>query len=58
MEQLAIDLSAHKKIWVDGHIGYEEYCRLNSTGIYCAVMGRAIFEDKKLAVERYCNRED
>lgn len=58
MEQLAIDLSGHKKIWVDGHIGYEEYCRLNSTGIYCAVMGRAIFEDKKLAVERYCNRED
>ncbi len=55
MEQLAIDLAADKKVWVDGHIDYDVYQRLKETPIYCAVMGRAIFADKELAVRQYCN---
>jgi pentose-5-phosphate-3-epimerase len=54
MEELAINLSGKKKIWVDGHIDYERFKRLDQTDIYCAVMGRAIFEDKDLAVRQYC----
>lgn len=54
MEDLAVQLSERKKIWVDGHIDYERFARLDRSNIYCAVMGRAIFEDKDLALKQYC----
>lgn len=55
MERLAIELSKTKKVYVDGRIDYQTYQRLQDSKIYCAVMGRAIFEDKNLAIKQYCS---
>ncbi len=57
MEEYALKLAAdpNKKVWIDGNVDYDAYLRLKDSNIYCAVMGRGVFNDKKLAVERYCN---
>ncbi len=55
METFALKLAQddRKRIWIDGCVTYETYLRLKDSGIYCAVIGRGVFADKKLAAERY-----
>jgi len=55
MEEFALKISEREnaRVWIDGCITYETYERLKSSRLYCAVIGRAIFSDKQLAVERF-----
>ena len=55
MEEFALQLAEDEKrrIWVDGCITYETYERLKDSKLYCAIIGRAIFTDKDLAVRRF-----
>ena len=54
MVKYAIQLSEiGKKVWIDGGINYEIYEQVKNTKIYAAVMGRAIFENRELAIQRY-----
>ncbi len=54
MEAFALKLAETHKVWIDGCVTYETYLRLKDSKIYCAVMGRGVFEDKDKAIERYC----
>ena len=56
MEDFAIKLAKEGKyrIWIDGCVTYETFQRLKDSGIYCAVIGRGIFQDKEFAVAHYC----
>jgi len=60
MEEYALKLSENERyrIWIDGCVTYETYQRLNSSKIYCAVMGRAIFSDKEKAIQQYCQGKE
>ncbi|MBQ6478469.1 MAG: hypothetical protein IJI44_03780 [Erysipelotrichaceae bacterium] len=60
MEKFALELAEdeRKKIWIDGCVTYDTYQRLKDSRIYCAVVGRGIFADKQLAVQRYCQRKE
>ena len=56
MEDFAIKMAKEGKyrIWIDGCVTYETFQRLKDSGIYCAVIGRGIFQDKECAVAHYC----
>ena len=55
MEEFALKLAENDdyRIWIDGYITYETYERLKDSRIYCAVIGRAIFSDKELAIKLF-----
>ena len=55
MEEFALKLAENKdyKVWIDGCITYETYNRLKDSNIYCAVIGRAIFNDEELAIKKF-----
>lgn len=55
MEEFAIKLANNSKyrVWIDGCITYETYLRLCKTNIHCAVIGRAIFNDEQLSINRF-----
>lgn len=59
MEKFALELAENekKRIWIDGCVTYETYQRIKDSKLYCAVVGRGIFADKQLAVERYCRQK-
>lgn len=56
MEEFALSLANEKKhrVWIDGGITAAIYQRLKNTEIYAAVMGRAIYNDKELALHQFC----
>lgn len=55
MLDLAVRLAEQgKKVWIDGGVTYEIYQKVKDSKIYSAVMGRAVFTDRKLALERFC----
>ena len=60
MEEFALKLAedGKKKIWIDGCVGYDTYLRLKDSKIYCAVVGRGIFNDKELAIRQYCQEKE
>lgn len=55
MIEFAINLAnkGQHRVWIDGGINYEIYQELKDSKIYAAVMGRAVFGDKNLAIERF-----
>ena len=59
MEEFALKLAENekKRIWIDGCVTYETYQRIKDSKLYCAVVGRGVFADKQLAVERYCRQK-
>lgn len=42
-----------KKIWIDGGITYEIYSKFKNSKIHSAIMGRAVFSDKEMALKRF-----
>lgn len=56
MEEFALMLAKEKghQVWIDGGITAEIHQRLKDTEIYAAVMGRAIYNDKELALRQFC----
>lgn len=57
MEDFAVKLANNPKyrVWIDGCIDYETYLRLCKTNIHCAVIGRAIFNDKQMSIKRFAS---
>lgn len=55
LEQYAIDI--HKSygvdVWLDGGINYGIYQNIDKDNIFAVVMGRAIYQNKKLALKQY-----
>ncbi|MBQ6125464.1 MAG: hypothetical protein IJI77_00350 [Erysipelotrichaceae bacterium] len=55
MEEFALKLAENEKyrVWIDGCVTYETYQRIKDSKLYCAVVGRAIFSDRRLAIDRF-----
>ena len=57
MLNFALDLAnAGKKVWIDGGITIDIFEQVKSSNIYAAVMGRGVFGDKKVAIEKLRNK--
>lgn len=58
LEQYGVNI--HKQygvnVWLDGGINYDIYQNIDKNNIYAVVMGRAIYQNKKLALEQYNKR--
>lgn len=59
MEDFALKLAkdSNKRIWIDGCVTYDTFMRLKDSKIYCAVIGRGIFNNEELAVQQYCRQK-
>lgn len=53
MLEFAKELSKTKKVYIDGGINIDMYKKLNDSNIYCAVMGRAVFQNKEIISNWY-----
>ena len=55
MEAFALKLAENEayRVWIDGCVTYETYERLKDSRLYSAVVGRAIFSDRDLAIQRF-----
>ncbi|MBQ6477800.1 MAG: hypothetical protein IJI44_00375 [Erysipelotrichaceae bacterium] len=55
MEKFALKLAENEdyKVWIDGCVTYDTYERLKESKLYSAVIGRAIFSDRELAIKRF-----
>ncbi len=42
-------------VWLDGNVSYEIWKKLQNSVIYAAVMGGAVYRDKKLALKEFLN---
>lgn len=57
MLEYAVELAEqNKKVWIDGGITIDIYEKVKDSKIYAAVMGRGVFGNRQLAVERLANR--
>lgn len=57
MEDFALNLAKdkHLKVWLDGGITLEKYEQLKESGLYAAVMGRAIYQNKEKFID-HCKK--
>ena len=59
LEDLALKLMREKnlKVWLDGGVTFEKYQQLKNSGLYAAIMGRAIFQNKEKFSKWYEGQE-
>ncbi len=56
MEKVAEDIADtyNLSVWLDGNVDYKIWKELESSKLYGAVMGGAIYRDKELALHQFC----